>query len=663
MRRLLLVWVTLWLVGLSAVVRAEAANTSAGQRRELSTYERDSIRIALERIGGGSIETRPEGKQIEDLEIVTLEVLEARDPAPAFLNWFHVTSHDAIIKQELLLSVGQGYDQRLVEESERNLRSKPQLSVVLILALKGSAEDRVRLLVIVKDVWSLRLGWDAKFPGGRPYYLSLQPAETNLFGTHQMAAVNMAFTPNHYWLGGAYMYPRIAGSRINAHLGADVAFHCLTREVEGGAGRFQYGQPLYSAEAVWSWQVAATWSRRVTRPGSGVDENNNFKSICSDGRARELEVPVARDLDSGQVRSVVFPNQTRAEELRGQVVLTRSFFGTNKLNLSTGIEVDRNRQIRLRLEREQTRARTTTFGEDGQVIEQQTQPTDPEDYALARSRFHPYGQRRISPYVQLHAFANRWLRMINYDTLGLQEDWRMGHDVYLRLFPAFHPLSSHDWLGMFASAAYAWPLGGGFVKVLAGAQLELGQLREPVTFRDSEALLSEVQWQLGVHWVSPSFGLGRIVADLSSKYRPQRFLFADFYTGGDSRLRGYADSEFRGAGIVNANLEFRSRPVSLFEVNVGLVAFADAGGALDPVEVGASTAAVVNADPNSTQNFAGGTSLGFGLRFLAPQVDRDVFRVDFGFPLREGRIGFGWFASFEQAFEAPSAIPDVLLPQ
>jgi outer membrane protein assembly factor BamA len=59
---------------------------------------------------------------------------------------------------------------------------------------------------------------------------------------------------------------------------------------------------------------------------------------------------------------------------------------------------------------------------------------------------------------------------------------------------------------------------------------------------------------------------------------------------------------------------------------------------------------------------------GFGLRILAPQLDRDVFRIDFGFPLvfpakDDPAAQFTFTASFRQAFSTPAAVPAALLPQ
>ncbi len=693
---LVFVWVTV------------SSSLSAQFSRKLSGYEEESIAIALRQIGGGKIkhqlEKDPAGKTIEKVEIVSLEVLEPRDPAPTFLNWFHVTSQDYVIRQEVLLEPGQVYDQRLFDETERNLRLKPQLSVVLLVPLKGSTPDKVRILVVAKDVWSLRMSWQPTIDQGKLTYLAMQPSETNLFGTHQLIAANITLTPNNYTLGGTYSFPRMGGSHVNAYLKANAVLNCATSEVEGGFGVFQYGQPLYSTYAKWSWQVAATWSSSLIRPGAGYDENGRTLSICADGMTRNYEhgrTDETRQQITSRSRyvrqhAVVLPYEWRNESLAGQLVLTRSFFTVDKLNLSTGIEVQRDRYsfVEPRIEETQlVRADALVF-RSGTKDTVTSRALDPEpgmheaEYASAINylRARQIGQRRISPYVQLHAFSNRWRRMINYVSLGLQEDWPMGHDVYLRLYPAFSPLSSHDMLGIFASASYTWPVGSGFAKVLLGGQFEIGRVRESVPrgfdiarsvewppdaepkqkpiVPSSGAAFRDNTYEAGAHFASPHLGLGRFVFDVAAHYRPQ-YAFNNFlYTGGSGRLRGYKPSEFGGQGIINTNAEFRTSPLQIFAVNTGLVAFFDAGGAFNRTDVDETQVDVSGAQSGSGFDLTGGYSAGLGLRILAPQLDRDVFRIDFGFPLQKERLGeIGFFATFYQAFFPPYAIPPVLLPQ
>lgn len=650
-------------------------NGAAAQAPKLTSYEAESVRIALDSVGGGEVEPQPEGKLIEEVLVVPLDVLEPRDPAPMFLNWFHVTSQKSIIRAEVLLHPGQAYDQALVDESARNLRSLQQLSVVLIVPLKAKEPGKVKVLVVTKDVWSLRMAYQPVVEDGRLTYLSVQPSETNILGTHQTLAANIVLTPTNYSLGGSYAYPRIGGSRINSYVSASAILNCHTNQLDGASGYFQYGQPLYSTLTEWSWQVAGTWSSQIYT-GPGIDQNQKRHAICGDGRvhrsfvgvpntASELE-PVEDEESLFRVsrREVSVPIESRSENIAGQFVITRSFFRTNKLNLSTGAEVAQFRNSPLDVDLSQLQRRRATYVVDntGAVVgRESTVPLDPDVRDSLAVRPSPNGRRRISPYAQLHAYANRWQPLVNYNSLGFQEDWPMGHDVYLRVYPSFSPLSSHDGFGTFASASYAWPLGTGFLKVLLASRIELGRRREGVARSSRGALTVDTLHQAGLHWASSSFGVGRVVADFSASFRPSTTFQGLGYTGGTGRLRGYNASEFGGPGVIDSNVEFRSTPLHLFSVNAGGVLFFDAGGAFE-------------AEKDSTEDrgwlkrrfdwLNGGHTAGVGLRFLAPQLDRDVFRVDVGFPLRADRLGeVRLIGTFYHAFSAPFAPPPVLLPQ
>jgi hypothetical protein len=84
-------------------------------------------------------------------------------------------------------------------------------------------------------------------------------------------------------------------------------------------------------------------------------------------------------------------------------------------------------------------------------------------------------------------------------------------------------------------------------------------------------------------------------------------------------------------------------------MELGAAAFYDVGDAFD-----------------GWSNLRPAQSVGLGLRTLFPQLDRLVFRADFGFPMGEsshlpGVAPFSFFIAFGQAFGLPTAA-DVALP-
>src|SRR5437763_10182281 len=91
---------------------AESARAEGG----LSPYEAESLRRAIESVHG-SIDVTPEGKIVEGIDVVALEVIEDRDPAPAFLNVLHTTTRRKTIVRESLLRPGDLYRKERVDET------------------------------------------------------------------------------------------------------------------------------------------------------------------------------------------------------------------------------------------------------------------------------------------------------------------------------------------------------------------------------------------------------------------------------------------------------------------------------------------------------------------------------------------------------------------
>lgn len=622
---------------------------------KLSIYEQESLAIALRKLGA-SVDVAPEGKQVEAIEVVALDVIEQRDPAPFFLNWFHATTQDYIVRREVLIRPGKPYSQQLADESARNLRQFSQFSVVLVYPINGSTPDKVRILVVTKDVWSLRLSWDPQFGNAGLTSLTLTPSESNLLGTSQIVGATLGFGANTYSIGGTYVIPRIGGSRVTGRASASVVFNCASGDVEGGAGEFIYGQPMYSTRAKWSWLVASQYSNTIQRPYSGQNS-----SLCSSPGAMPTRVSIAEVPQDSTARVVILPSIFRAESLRTQIGATRSLFTLNKVNLSFGIEAQRVNYAALNGDVDE--ARVGTDRRSGNCLIPQNHescgdpwvPSDYPDFATSAeltaakdkytNHYQSRGDQRISPYLQLHAFRTGFLRTLNNATLGLQEDVHLGHDIYLRLYPAVRPLSTRTFFGLYASAAYTWQWLDGYVRLGFSSLGELamqGNERQAVELTGTAQSDGELQLQSYIS--SPSVFLGRLhvastLVQQSPRYRP-RFLGL----GATYRLRGYAGLPFKEQSTLFVNnTEFRTKPLSILTTLIGGAVFWDMGhvaSSIDKLELR--------------------HGVGAGFRVLFPQLDRQVFRFDLGFPVPGSLQQFTFFAGFYQAFGAPKLEPDSL---
>ena len=575
-------------IALGALVCSGALSIGVARAEDptYSAYERETIDAALEDLHG-EVDPSPEGKRIERIEIVTLEVIEDRDPVvPKFFNVFHTTTRKWVIKDELLLQEGEPYDSERASESARNLRKRRQVSLVLVVPLRGSRPDTVRLLVITKDVWSLRLNTDFQFYQGELIRLLLQPAEENMFGTHKMVGALFVLEPDTYSLGGVFIDRRVAGSRIQGTLAANVIVNRESGKPEGSFGTLYYGQPLFSAETKWAWKTMISWYDEILRAHIGT----RLRTYDSPSTAADDRIPYM--YDAGRWFSAYS--------------VTRSFGRRYKHDLSTGVEIDRRRY--------KTR---------------DTEGFSPIAVADFRRTEMPISDTRIGPFVQLRSYMSEYHHVLDFDTLGLQEDFRLGHEAVVRLYPALREVgSSRDMLGTHAALGYTLTLGDGLARVLGASTIEKS------TVAKTDATL-----QLNTRWVTPRLGFGRFVYDALLLNHHENYLNDRLTVGGDGRLRGYAPQAFIGKDLVASNLEYRSRPIQLWSVQVGGAVFYDAADAFDGF---------------GDLDLKHGA--GVGLRAVFPQAERLVFRADWGVPLETEGPHFpgALFVAFGQAFGVPT---------
>jgi hypothetical protein len=553
-----------------------------------SSYEQKTLDITL---GGRNLtlDPSPEGKILEGIDIATLDVIVEGELAPRIINVLHATTKHYVIEREILLRPGQPYRAVAVEESVRNLRTFPQLSLVEAVAVRGSAPNKVRLLVITKDVWSLRLGWDLQLSTGGIEDFILQPSETNFLGTHQIAALYFELDPATFTYGAGYHVPRLEGTRNVLDAAAQVIVNRASGQPEGSQGELTTWQPLFSAKTKWSWDSQVNWDQQIFRRFVNAQQSY-FQETST---------------------SPLVPFEYAARTYFAQESITRSLGWDVKHDVSLAGFVD-------------LRNYGTAPDQYG---------TNPAALAEFQSLNVPRSDNRVGPFLQYHGYRTRFVRILDFQTLGLQEDYRLGHDIYVRVYPILRALgSSRDVLGLYGGASYTFPLGDGIIRGVVESTTEAQ------TTDISDGSLSG-----GVEIVTPRLGFGRLVYDGQALYRYRNYLNQSTYLGGDTRLRGYPSNFFVGDNEIVSNLEFRTRPIELVHtMELGAALFYDVGDAAF-----------------GWQNLRMNQSVGLGLRALFPQLDREVFRVDFGFPVGQGAnlpgvAPWSFFVAFQQAFTFPA---------
>lgn len=589
------------------LARAQTPPPPAERLHVYSPYEEQTIEEVLEKLDL-SRDPSPEGKRVERIDIEPLDVFEHRDALPTWLNVFHVTTRKSVIRSEVLLHEGQHYEQALVDDTIRNLRrfpGVPQLSLVLVVAAKGSTPDRVVVVVITKDVWSLRLNWNVLADAGGIDQLYLQPAETNFLGTHQILGANFVFEPAAYTFGLNYMVPRVEGSRIALQTNANVMVNRDSGSPEGTYGGLVAGEPLFAGNTEWAWDSNVQWQDVIYRAYSNAQVRNYVdpRAGCSPTDA-----------------SCVVPFQFRQRVYQAQYELTRSFGWTTNHDFTLAANISRS-------------AYQTNFPG--------ANPMTVTDFT---SQVVPLSDTRAGPSLQYHTYEWKFVRVVDFDTLALQEDYRLGHDVVLRVYPSFKALgSSRDVVALYGAAQYTWAIRDGLFRIIFESDTEPEQSR-----------VADAYIQPTAHLVTPTIaGTGRIVLDGTWLYRWRDYLNVTEFIGNGDRLRGYPTNFLVGQNLMAYNVEFRTRPVEFLSMELGAVAFYDVGDAYGGVE-----------------GFQPFQSVGAGLRGLFPWLDRTVFQLDFGFPIERPVnpatgapiAPYNFVLSFGQAFSTPtiSALRPVL---
>jgi Omp85 superfamily domain len=215
---------------------------------------------------------------------------------------------------------------------------------------------------------------------------------------------------------------------------------------------------------------------------------------------------------------------------------------------------------------------------------------------LPRSETAPY----IATFARSFPPVFKVLRNLN--TYVLSEDVQLGPLVQASALWAFpNPFTNTHFAELAASARYRLYAYEDLLTLSAAVGVRL----RPGERTANERVVVEVQN------FSPPFWGGRLMTRLVADFKFNDLDNRQVLLGGSNGLRGTFPDELTGRNFILANIEFRPPPVELFSSLLGVVLFYDTGSAFTDA-------------PVLTH------SVGFGLRWLIPQFNQEVIRIDFG---------------------------------
>ncbi|MEM7049346.1 MAG: hypothetical protein AAF604_06790 [Acidobacteriota bacterium] len=210
------------------------------------------------------------GAVIGDIIIRAGNVFDTSDPAEnntifRLANRLHRTTRDPVIEQQLLFRSGEPFSRRLLDESERLLRSTRYLYDAQIRPVRYR-NNRVDLEVVTRDVWTLTAGLGVSRSGGENS-TRFEIQDTNFLGTGRELAIERTDDVDRTRQLLSYKDRYLAGSRTQLEL-------WLAEASDGSLRRLELERPFISLDSHWGSGLFARSEERVDplyRAGEEVD--------------------------------------------------------------------------------------------------------------------------------------------------------------------------------------------------------------------------------------------------------------------------------------------------------------------------------------------------------------------------------------------------------
>ncbi|HEX3762403.1 MAG TPA: hypothetical protein VHW23_27065 [Kofleriaceae bacterium] len=559
--------------------RCAARDPTCDWPATLSSLERASVERALA-ARGYEADPAPWGKVVGAVRVYTEEVFAEPSELLRFFNHFHFTTKDSAIRAEAVVAPGEVWDQARVEETARLLRDPLWNSVVAVIPVRAAAPGTVDLLIVTRDIWSLRFNTTYTYQQGKLTNLTTSLSENNFLGQRDVLSAALTMDQGAIAVGPLFIDKDVLGEHFNLQARVD---DILTRDdltkhsnvhSEGSDSTITLTRPL--------WQLASEWA-------GGVQFSHRF---AINRQFLGTQLRQFQYTDPLTMQSELFPREYNVRQWSFNSFVTRQWGDELKQQLSIGHGVTSQR------------------------------PTPLDDFAGdagARAAFIkkvlPQSEVTSVPFIEYAFFTPRYRTLRNVSTFDLAEDLRTGPDLDISLGFGLKLLGSdHNFQRL--SSAIGWTIPwarDGFVRIAGGLG---GRYQErdpdpmvPRGFIDDTATVSIRGATPPVH------GVLRLLAQssLSTRWNDTQNTF--YAVGSDSGLRGFDINQFIGERLLNLQVELRTLPYPIWVLRIGGVAFYDLGGAA-----------------NTLATMALHQDAGLGARILIPQTSSQLLTFDVAVP-------------------------------
>ncbi len=188
------------------------------------------------------------GARIGTITISTDDIFDERDPREDALlyravNRLHVATRDSTIRAQLLFASGDRYSRRVLDESERALRTQRYLREPVIRPVAWH-DGLVDVSVRSRDVWTTNPGLAVSRTGGANE-LGAEIEELNLFGRGKQLSAGYQDDVDRASLRLAWFDPAVYGSRWTSRLS-------VSDSDDGNGWSLGLERPFFALDSRWS---------------------------------------------------------------------------------------------------------------------------------------------------------------------------------------------------------------------------------------------------------------------------------------------------------------------------------------------------------------------------------------------------------------------------
>lgn len=513
--------------------QASPWGTAPAPRRQqvlgsLGSYQENALLRVLEE-RGLEIELHPEGKRVAGVLVKNFDVFSREEDGRVlgWLNFFHMTTREHIIAREVLLQPGDLWDPVVAQETRRRLTEPLFSAFVVVAPVKAPTPGEVFVLVVTRDIFSLRLNTNFEFQGNVLSLLHIEPAENNFLGRRKRVAGDLEITLGRYALGPTYFDSNIAGSRWQ--------LLALARAYVGREEQTWEGRRLYAKLEHPLWAFSRRWGAVFS-----LDQYEATERSFLGAGLRAYDDP-----NTTAVEAV--PWRYRYRTLSVDTRITRQS-GTHVIKqVSLGYDFDLRRP---------------------EVFDALFVEAPALRAAFARDVL-PRSERVSAPLVAYRMFTPNYVTFHDYDTFDLPEDVRLGPELALSAARALPALGAdRSFWRLTGSVKFVSRLGK---NGLWSAELEGSTRRLADSWVDNQV-------RGGLLLATPLlFEAGRVVLRLRADRLIENRAVRNVALGGDSGLRGYPIGAFLGQALAVGNLEVRTRGMRVSFMRLGVAAFWDFG--------------------------------------------------------------------------------------